>query len=412
MMNVFAREPVFTLKKEIFAYQFIYRNGLNGSFPLALTSMDPYDEVRSGLNIDELMQVNMTIINLLPEALGEFAEMFSPSDVIIEISEINSNPEAALLSQIIFLKTQGFKLVANQHQLQWPEFMEHVDFLKLNIMNNTPTEIKNHKLRLANTNVKLIATNVHSQFQFEQCQTLNVDYLQGFFFLEKEKEDSNPLPANKMAYMQLITQIARPSLDINALESIFQKDPTLSFLLIKFINNPLVNKSHKISSIGHALSYLGELMVRRFVAIISLAGLNSDKPSELLNLSLSRAKYCELLDETIHGRSDAMTAFLVGLFSLIDIILNKPMNNLLVSLELDERITTALLEHDGRYWTILSTTKSIESGDWGTLYKHSLDLKIPKEHMFDLHRQSIRWQNDMTQAISPHFPLAHPSKTS
>ncbi|MFT5282094.1 MAG: EAL and modified HD-GYP domain-containing signal transduction protein, partial [Yoonia sp.] len=186
MMNVFAREPVFTLKKEIFAYQFIYRNGLNGSFPLALTSMDPYDEVRSGLNIDELMQVNMTIINLLPEALEEFAEMFSPSDVIIEISEINSNPKAALLSQIIFLKTQGFKLVANQHQLQWPEFMEHVDFLKLNIMNNTPTEIKNHKLRLANTNVKLIATNVHSQFQFEQCQTLNVDYLQGFFFLEKE----------------------------------------------------------------------------------------------------------------------------------------------------------------------------------------------------------------------------------
>ncbi|MFT6269033.1 MAG: EAL and modified HD-GYP domain-containing signal transduction protein [Alphaproteobacteria bacterium] len=412
MMNVFAREPVFTLKKEIFAYQFIYRNGLNGSFPLDLTNVNGHDEAQSGLNIDELMQVNMTIINLLPEALGEFGEIFSPNDVIIEVSEINNYPTSALLDQIASLKAQGFKLMANQHQLQWPEFMHHIDFLKLNIMDNTPTEIKNHKLRLANTKVKLIATNVHSQFQFDQCQSLDVDYLQGFFFLEKDKINTNPLPANKMAYMQLMTEIAKPALDIGALEGIFQKDPTLSFLLIKFINNPLVNKSHKISSIRHALSYLGEMMVRRFVAIISLAGLNSDKPSELLNLSLSRAKYCELLDEALKGKSEAMTAFLVGLFSLIDIILSKPMQELLVSLELDERITKALIENEGTYWTVLATTKSIESGDWGSLNDYSLELKIPKEQMFDLHRQSIRWQNEMTQAISPNFPVTQAAKTS
>jgi EAL and modified HD-GYP domain-containing signal transduction protein len=406
MMNVFAREPVFTLNKEIFAYQFIYRNGLNGSFPLDLTCIALDDEPHSGLCIDELMQVNVTIINLLPEALNEFASMFSPNDVMIEISEMTNNPSSALLTQIGFLKTQGFKLVANQHQLQWPEFIENVDFLKLNIMDNTPTEIKNYKLTLADKNIKLIATNVHSRFQFEQCQNLNVDYLQGFFFLEKDSDDTNPLPANKIAYMQLMTQIAKPSLDINALEGIFQKDPTLSFLLIKFINNPLVNKSHKISSIRHAITYLGELMVRRFVAIISLAGLNSDEPSELLNLSLSRAKYCELMDEKLKGKSDAMTAFLVGLFSLIDIILSKPIEELLVSLKLDERITKALIDHKGNYWTILDTTKSIESGNWSALYDYSLELKVTKEQMFTLHRQSIRWQNEMTQAISPHFPVA------
>lgn len=312
--------------------------------------------------------------------------------------------------QIAFLKTQGFKLVANQHQLQWPEFMENVDFVKLNIMDNTPDDIEKHKLTLANTRIKLIATNVHSKFQFEQCRHLQVDYLQGFFFLEKDKIDPNPLPANKLAYMQLMTEIAKPSLDIGALEDIFQKDPTLSFLLIKFINNPLVNKSHKISSIRHALTYLGELMVRRFVAIISLAGLNSDKPNELLNLSLSRAKYCELMDDELKRESDAMTAFLVGLFSLIDVILSKPMTELLISLELDERITTALIENKGTFWTLLATSKSIESGDWGALFNYAVALKIPKEKIFELHRQSIRWQNDMTQAISPHFPVAKPRK--
>ena len=407
-MNVFAREPIFTLNKDIFAYQFIYRNGLNGSFPLDLSGDSASGEPVSGLDIDELMKVNMTIINLLPEALGELTEIFSPADVMIEISELMNEPPPALIIQIAYLKTQGFKLVANQHQLQWPDFMAHVDFLKLNIMDNTPSEIAHHKLSLANTKVKLIATNVHSKFQFEQCQNLHVDYLQGFFFLDKDKIDLNPLPANKLAYMQLMTEIAKPSLDIGALEDIFRKDPTLAFLLIKFINNPLVNKSHKISSIRHALSYLGELMVRRFVAIISLAGLNSDKPNELLNVSLSRAKYCELLDNAMQDKSDPMAAFLVGLFSLIDVMLSKPMTDLLITLELDEDIITALIENRGPLWTLLATSKALESGDWGALFNYSVALQIPKEQMFDFHRQSIRWQNDMTQAISPHFPVTKP----
>lgn len=404
MISVFAREPVFTLKKEIFAYQFIYRNGLNGSFPLDFSNAHSDDEPQLGLTIDEIMQVNMTIVNLLPESIAEFGEVFTPKDVIIEISEINTQPSPALLTQISLLKKSGFSLVANQHQVNWPEFMALVNYLKLNVMDNTPNEIKQQKQLLSDKNVKIIATHVHSQFQFEQCQELDIDYVQGFFFLEKDRLNNNALPANKLAFMQLMTEIAKPTLDIDELENIFQKDPTLSFLLIKFINNPLVNKSHKISSIRHALSYLGEVMVRRFVAIISLAGLNSDKPNELLNLSLSRAKYCELVDDVIANKSDAMTAFLVGLFSLIDVILSKPMTELLVSLELDERIIQALVEGTGDYMPILATAKSIESGDWSSLFNYSLDLAIPKEQLFALHRQSVRWQNEMTQAISSHYP--------
>jgi EAL and modified HD-GYP domain-containing signal transduction protein len=408
MINVFAREPIFKLNKEIFAYQFIYRNGLSGSFPLDFSNLGNNEDPQVGLSIDELMQVNLTVINLLPEGLSEFGDIFSPADVMIEISEINTHPNPQLLAQISDLKAKGFKLVANQHQLKWSEFMAKMDFVKLNIMDNTPAEIAQYKERFAKTNIKFIATNVHSKFQFDQCQNIGVDYLQGFFFLEREKLNTQSLPTNKMAYMQLMATISKPELDILALEAIFHQDPALSFLLIKFINNPLINKSHKISSIRHALNYLGELKVRRFVAIISLAGLNADKPSELLNLSLSRAKYCELMDAELEGESNAMAAFLVGLFSLIDVILCKEMKDLIVSLELDERITQALIDNEGVYWTILASIKSIESGDWKSLFIYSLELVMSKDHMFDIHRQSVRWQNQMTSAISPHFPVAKP----
>jgi len=146
-------------------------------------------------------------------------------------------------------------------------------------------------------------------------------------------------------------------------------------------------------------------MMRRFVAIISLAGLNAEQPQELLNLSLSRAKYCELVDAQLNDTVDAMSAFLVGLFSLIDIILNKPIATLLNSLDLDDKILNALLNNQGAYADILMTTKSIESADWDTLFRKSREMQIPKEVLFDLHRQAVRWQYQMMSAVSPLFPV-------
>ena len=418
MTSIFAREPVFTHKKHVFAYQFIYRNGIKGSFPLHLVNKDSIDTqgnqddanqaLTQGLSIDELMQVNLTIINLLPDAISEFIEAFSPHDVIVELSEINTQPSEAMLKQIAELKHQGFKIIAHQHQQKWTEFMLFADFIKLSINDNTPDEIKEIKEILQHTNIDIVATNIHSTFQFEQCVELGIKYLQGFFFLEKKEVNNKPVPANKLAYLRLMQEVSKPDLDVNKLEDIFKQDPTLSFLLIKFINNPMVNKYQKITSIRHALNYLGELMVRRFVAIISMAGLNSDKPSELLNLSLSRAKYCELVNSEMPSSHEPMSAFLVGLFSLLDIILEKPMAVLFETLELEDEIEQALKTNKGVYWDILNSTRAIEAGNWNTLYESSLTLEINKETLFDLHRQAIRWQHEMTTAISPMFPVTIP----
>lgn len=409
-MHLFAREPIFDKDNNIFAYQFIYRNGINGSFPMEFSLMSSEDE-NKGLNIDDLLQVKHTIVNVLPDLLEDFSTTFSGSNVLVELSEMHIAPSTRMLELIFNMKKLGFGFILNSTQLQWERLIPFCDYVKVNVGENAERTLAEVKQIFGNSKVKIIATNVHSHFQFEQCRNLPADFFQGFYFLDVPKHNDKPVPTNKLAYLQLMSEVAKPELDIEALENTFKKDPTLSYLLIKFINNPLVNKSHKITSIRHAINYLGELMLRRFVAIISLAGLNSRQPQELLNLSLSRAKFCEILDAEMHGISDAMSAFLVGLFSLIDVILNKEMVMLLEKLELDDAILSALLKHEGNFANILGLAKSIESGNWNKFFTLSVEVQLEKEHIFDIHRRAVRWQYDMTDAISPLFPKVNAKAT-
>jgi EAL and modified HD-GYP domain-containing signal transduction protein len=406
MTQIFAREPVFSIDKKLFAYQFLYRNSRTGLFPVDVAHLQQEEEPEHGLSLDDLLQIHMTIVNISSDSLADFGDWFSPTDVIIELSEQQTRPEPELIAQIKQLKNKGFKLVSQMHQSQWPEFLALTDYIKIELLNTSKEQVLQLKQEIKTFDIKIIATQVHTNFQFEQCQLHGIDYVQGFFFLEKRENNKKTVPASKLAYMQLLSEIAKPELNKNVLQSVFEKDPTLSFLLMKFINNPLVNKSFKITSISHALNYLGELMIRRFVAIISLAGLNSDQPSELLNLSLSRAKYCEIVDAEIADNADAMSAFLVGLFSLIDNILEKPIEELLNNLKLDEKIIEALIRKEGAYWNILSSATAIEAGNWQGLLKSSKALAFDQELLFEKHKQAVRWQNEMTTAVSTMYPVA------
>jgi len=408
MNNIFAREPVFNLKKELFAYQFIYRNQTNGAFPLDITSLSLNDDPLHGLNIDELMQVGKTIINLNIDDIENFTDSFSPEDVIVELSGLATNPAGNDIQAIYRLKEEGFDIVISHFHAQWEPLVKIANYVKCELQHTTPSEIRALKETLKNKNVKIIATQVHSYFQFEQCQSLGIDYVQGFFFLEPTKTTNKPVPSSKVAYMQLMMEIAKPELSFENLQHVFEKDPTLSFMLMKFINNPLVNKSFKITSIRHALNFLGELMVRRFVAIVSLAGLNSNKPNELLNLSLSRAKYCELVDADFASSSDAMSAFLVGLFSLLDVILDKPLVSIIESLGLDDKIEQALLHKNGHLYNILASANAIEAANWNALIECGNKLGLTQQELFNKHRESVRWQYEMTNAVSACFPIVKP----
>ena len=163
------------------------------------------------------------------------------------------------------------------------------------------------------------------------------------------------------------------------------QDVTLSYKLLQYINSAAFPTTRAIESIRHAIVYLGEDEVRRWASMLALANLD-DKPGELLMTSLTRSKMCELLAENA-GTGNRRSAFVVGLFSTLDAIMDSKLEEVLKTLPLTNEIVDALLAHSGPYGEALSCTLAYERADWDRVRYNGL----PRETISELYIQSIEW---------------------
>jgi EAL and modified HD-GYP domain-containing signal transduction protein len=175
-------------------------------------------------------------------------------------------------------------------------------------------------------------------------------------------------------------------------------------MLLRFINNPTVNKREKISSLRHALNYMGEMELRKFISLIVLANLGDDKPIELIHLSLVRAKFCDSLAQIKAIGDKPPQGFLVGLFSLLDALLDQDMHAVLNKLPLSEPILEALRGEDGALKNYLCMVKALESASWIRVKNIAKALDMDQRLIHSLFNDAIVWGNTMRQEVSGHFP--------
>ncbi len=154
------------------------------------------------------------------------------------------------------------------------------------------------------------------------------------------------------------------SFDIESINSVVEHDVGLSYMLLRFINNPTINKRYKITSLRHALNYMGEVEIKKFIALLALANLSDNKPLELLHLSLVRAKFCDLLGSENSIVTNPPFAFLVGLFSFLDALLDQKMEFLVEKLPLADEVKEALCGGLDDLSMHLTLVKAFESGNW------------------------------------------------
>ena len=239
-----------------------------------------------------------------------------------------------------------------------------------------------------------------TQQEYLQALHYGCCYFQGYFFSKPELIKNAALTPSQMSIAKLMGEMAKDDPDINLITQAFESDVSLSFKLLRYAQSPIFKRTKKIETIKQAIVVLGQNELRRLVSLLFTAQFSEGKPAELTVMSLSRAHYCELLTEYTNQRDGIASAFLVGLLSLLDAMLDADIAQLMDKLPISQAIKDSIVLRCGEHAQYLMLSECFENGQWSEVRKLCENLAVDFDSAFSMFQQSQLWAKERLQALS------------
>ena len=361
------RQPIYDDKLDVCAYELLYRpNKLNneaGDVDHNLATTQVVLNAFLGFGLEDLVGQKVAFINLPRDfILGELPLPFAKERIVLEILE-GIEVDVAFINAVRKLRGDGYDIALDDflyhHDLR--PLVETSNIVKIDFLALPRDDIRVHVSALRELDVKLLAEKVETYDDFEFARELGFDYFQGYFFCKPKIVTGQSLPSNRLAILQLLAQLQDPNIKIKPLADLVSQDIALSYKLLRGLNSAYYALPKPIESIHHAIVYLGLQQVKQWVSLIALSNI-PDKPPELMVIGVTRAKMCEILGETLGENKES--CFTVGLFSVLDALMDSTMEKVLANLPLADNIKAALLKQQGTLGKILRCVLAYEEARW------------------------------------------------
>ena len=399
-MSVFvARQAIFNRKQNVVAYELLFRNSAENFFPdieEGQATARLIMENQLNLGTRHITSGKTALINIGPDSLKHNLCDFLPcKDVVIELLEtIEPTDDNYQLCRELFHKNYKLALDDFVYNEQWERFLKFIKLVKFDIAQTPLSDIaeiveklKQHK------KIKILAEKIETQADYHQAHKMGFDYFQGYFFAKPTMHEQQDIDYNYAVVVAIYAQVMKPSPDIKQISALFEADAALAYKLMRLINSGVFPIQSKISSIKQALVYLGHERLKKFVSLIVTAHTAGKKPAELMQVCVVRARFCELIAKQV-SKSLAGEAFLTGLFSLLDAILDQPMSLLVEKLPFPDDIKAALLNEKNTLYYILNLVQAYETGSWWTLEKAVILLNVKSDVLPGLYNQAVDWADN------------------
>ena len=391
-----ARQPILDREQKIIAYELLFRQSADA------TSAHVTDDLASGtkvmLNVlsnigtQWLLGDKLAFINIaVPMLESDFLELLPPKQVVLEIVE-SVQPTPALLQRLKDLRVQGFKFALDDY-VHTPEMMpllEVADYVKLDIQLLGPQRTAEISKILSSSSLQLIAEKVETLAEFNACQALNFDYFQGYHFAHPETLSAKVINPAHMHVLQLLNKV-RNNVEIKEIETAFKCDVALSFKLLRYINSVGFGLSCEIQSLRHAVSILGYQQLYRWLTLLLVTAGADHTPPALMKTAITRGRLTELLGRHYLGKPDQDNLFIVGVFSMLDAMLEMPMESVMEKLLLPESIADALLHRSGLYGPFLALTEACEEGSPEQIDELAQNLQLEPAQVNQAHIEALAW---------------------
>ena len=400
------RQAILDQQQKVYAYEILFRSGLKNAFDPTLDGNVATQSVMVGAMLefglkklvsDKKAFINFTEQNLLNRA----PKLLPPENVVVEILE-NVQPTPEIVEAVRELKAEGYKIALDDFVLLpgYEPLIEMADIIKVDFRITTDPEERQKLREILPSHVRLLAEKIETEEEFHQAMAFGYVLFQGYFFCKPAILRQKKLTSNALSRMRLLKEINRQNVDFASMTNIISSDTNLVHKLLTYINSAGIGLVNHVSNLKQATVLLGASGVKRWVTLISLQTFSEDKPPELFTLSLLRAKFCELIaGELKHPGLTQDAGFLIGMFSLLDVLLMLPMEEVLKEVALADDLNAALLGEDNDLRRILDLVIAYEKGDWDKVIACCEREHIPVDHLKPKYDAVLEWYNAL-QSVS------------
>ena len=400
------RQAILDQQQKVYAYEILFRSGLKNAFDPTLDGNVATQSVMVGAMLefglkklvsDKKAFINFTEQNLLNRA----PKLLPPENVVVEILE-NVQPTSEIVEAVRELKAEGYKIALDDFVLLpgYEPLIEMADIIKVDFRITTDPEERQKLREILPSHVRLLAEKIETEEEFHQAMAFGYVLFQGYFFCKPAILRQKKLTSNALSRMRLLKEINRQNVDFASMTNVISSDTNLVHKLLTYINSAGIGLLNHVSNLKQATVLLGASGVKRWVTLISLQTFSEDKPPELFTLSLLRAKFCELIaGELKRPGLTQDTGFLIGMFSLLDVLLMLPMEEVLKEVALADDLNAALLGEDNDLRRILDLVIAYEKGDWDKVIACCEREHIPVDHLKPKYDAVLEWYNAL-QSVS------------
>ena len=400
-MDIFiARQPIFTLQRRLFAYELLYRGTRTSSLGTASGNRATTSVLSSAFlteGIDKISGGKPCFINFTRDLLLQnLPASFSKAFVVVEILE-DVPPTPEVLAIIQKLRNDGYTIALDDfvYDPSLDPLIRLANIIKFDFRLSSIDTIQRTIHRLSRFPLAYLAEKIESYSEFHTASKMGFSYFQGYFFCKPENIKIKEIDSAKIHLIALLAEVNKKTTTARRIEQLVKNDVGLSYKLLRYINSSYFYRINTIDSVSHAISYLGEKELRRFILLVIISQLVTDKPEELVHLALVRAKMCELIASECHLQDKAEELFLLGLFSLLDAMLDTKMAEICESLSLSEELTEALAHQKGLLYPVLLTTIAYEQRKKEECLKALESLHIPADRLYPMYLEAVTFSKSL-----------------
>lgn len=386
-----ARQPVYDRKLGVVGYELLYRGSQpNGAELGASDSARAILNALVGFGISELAGDKPAFINLSEDliASGQI-ELLPKKSVVLEVLE--TVPASSAIIEILRgLRSSGYRIAVDDFiaGVGRDELLAVADIVKIDVLAHETSSQLARQVKLCRApGRQLLAEKVEDYKSLRLCRGLGFDLFQGYFLCQPDVMRGREVRANRVTLLNLLQKLQDPHVSYSDLEQIVTRDVGLAHRLLRFIRSAQLGLDAPIATIRQALLFLGVRRVAALGCLMAMAD-KGNKPSQLLRLAVERAKMCELLAAAAHEVMPERF-FTTGLFSILDAVMDVPMDVVLKDLPLEDEIKESLMgtNTESPLYLALQCVRSHERGD----FEYAKFRELSENEISAAYRSAIAW---------------------